>query len=210
MVCLGVWPKSASITSAEGLREVGEVTFLVLVFSTAGEIDGNFRQISRNFEAHFALSTWLLFKSSLDWSDGYQLLPAYTSHDFSQLSVGTSAFLVAELGGSPHQLFLDSNPRLVLWCVLQKSSWLCLLKAYRGVFFVVLRHVKGIPRCGTHGPSAFLSWKMTQCHLYQKYLIWPRLDHQQGAKSIPFSTFPVINVWLLWHGPAMHFAIRNG
>jgi len=92
-------------------------------------------RVAENFEAHFALSTWLPFRSSLDWSDDCQLLSAYTSHDFSQLSVGTSAFLFTELGGSPHQLSLDWNPRLVLWCVLQKSSRICLLKAYRGVFF---------------------------------------------------------------------------
>ena len=128
-------------------------------------------RVAENFEAHFALSTWLRFRGSLDWSDDCQLLSAYTAYDFSQLSVGTSAFLFTELGGSPHQLSVDWNPPLVLRCVLQKSSWLCLLKAYRGIFFVVRRHVKGIPRCGTRGPTAFLSpkWHNAICIRNTRY-----------------------------------------
>jgi hypothetical protein len=64
-------------------------------------------RVAENFEAHFALSTWLRFRGSLGWSDDCQLLSAYTAYDFSQLSVSTSAFLFTELGGSPHQLSVD-------------------------------------------------------------------------------------------------------
>jgi hypothetical protein len=56
-----------------------------------------------------------LLRDSFCWPAGRQFTPGYPG-DFSQPAVGTSAFRVAVLRGSPHQLTSSWNSQSMLWC----------------------------------------------------------------------------------------------
>jgi hypothetical protein len=109
MVYLGVEPRSvrvvlaeglcdlAGITSAEGLRngEAGRAPFLIMPWHSPYNW-GAARGL-------LVVPTWLSFEGLprlASWTSDHPVFPG----DFSQPSAGTSAFRVAVLRGSPHQL----------------------------------------------------------------------------------------------------------
>jgi hypothetical protein len=68
-------------------------------------------------------------------------LPGY----YTQSSVGTSAFQVAELRGSLHRLTSRRNSQSGLWLwaknEILKSSWICLLPTYQGALVAMRSHL---------------------------------------------------------------------
>jgi hypothetical protein len=139
MVFLGVEPRSVGVALADGhgalgggdhfgwrppWRGSGPCPFSHYALAFASQLrkrTENLSQGSRAARVLLVAPTWLSF-------EGLPRLACWTSDhpgfpgDFSQPSVGTCAFRVAVLRGSPHQLTLSRNSWSMLWCGRRASS----------------------------------------------------------------------------------------
>jgi hypothetical protein len=130
MVFLGVEPRSVGVVLAQGLCDFGGGSLrlktsvmgrrAVPLFSLRHEIALQLRKSMENLSQGRGAATGLLDAPTWLSFEGLPRLACWTSdhhsfpNDFSQPSVGTGAFRVVVLWGSPHQLTSSRNSRSML------------------------------------------------------------------------------------------------
>jgi hypothetical protein len=145
---LRLWGEGGGVIFAECLHGWGRRAMSLLNYTLAFEIQ--LRKSTQNLS-----QVWRVVRNhSLLWfgcfsgaaKTGLLIISPPRLHVgvFSQPSVGTSAFQVSELRGSPHQLTLSRNSvSALMWsaeCVIPKSLWNWMLPTYQSALVAMRRH----------------------------------------------------------------------